>query len=464
MKKILFLISILFSLVGVGQSNVELQIILLESDLVSKAALNQDEFVNWVQKINTEIENHYKEDTEDKEIMLLISLFKDKDPVIEIGSKPELDKSNNKLLLERIATCGTQKSKNVDYALAIGVKVNKGCSKEMDFMPKILFPGEKDYMEFEELSLVEKKISLQNWVNEQVIPLIEYYEINVDEAFQGVYGVGKIIAQKTYLNKDVEALTSQNSTYWRGVLEMEGGNQLIPFTKACMHIVNGEFDKAKSLLFLIGFFSSEGTLPDMYATPINSKLEIIDKELKVQINEGIALHDQGKYKKAVKHYKALLKDFPKSAWLRYELYFSETADLSSDDELIEEWKKAKEVIYANDPMYYMDVRATNGKEAYLLFKRQEIATLFKSQENLKSDFVKYADIALDLGNYGVAAQVYWLVFSYFEKEIYDNRNILAHFLYCLDKLGDTSLKENFEGDFPAEFEKIDEEKNSNYEG
>jgi hypothetical protein len=128
------------------------------------------------------------------------------------------------------------------------------------------------------------------------------------------------------------------------------------------------------------------------------------------------------------------------------------------DEIDNEWNKSKEIIYACDPLYYMNVRAKSGKEGYLLFRRREINMLFNSEENLKADFVKYADIALDLGNYGFAAQLYWLIVGNFSEEDYDNRNILAHYLYCLDKLGDKESIKNFAGDFPTEFGNIEKER------
>jgi tetratricopeptide (TPR) repeat protein len=241
-------------------------------------------------------------------------------------------------------------------------------------------------------------------------------------------------------------------------MEMSPGNQLIPFTKACLLIANGEFDKAKQVLFLIKFFSEDATLPEAYRKELGTKLDLLSQGLADAINKGIALHDKGEYRDAVAHYEELLKSFPKSAWLNYEYFYSKTEGMKNQEESLKEWSKWKPVIYACDPMYHMNVQAQSGKEGYLLFRRQEGNSLFQSKENLKKDFVQYADIAFDLENYGLAAQMYWLMVTHFSEDEYGKRNILAYYLYCLDQLGEKETVKNFKGDFPKEFSKITSER------
>ena len=177
-----------------------------------------------------------------------------------------------------------------------------------------------------------------------------YYETNVDPKFEGVLDVGRILEKGEYFNNDIE----KKSSYWRAIMEMSVGNQLIPFTKICVHIVKGEFDKAKRLLYVIKFFSDESTLSAILHEEISTKINLLTEELSDAINAGIALHDKGKYKEAVSHYETLMKVFPNSAWLNYELYFSKTFDIKDIKEADREWYKSKEIIYSCDPMYHMD--------------------------------------------------------------------------------------------------------------
>jgi tetratricopeptide (TPR) repeat protein len=267
-----------------------------------------------------------------------------------------------------------------------------------------------------------------------------------------------MVSAKSFLNKNTNDYTGKNPDYWRANIEMELGNLLIPFTKVCMYISNGEFDKAERLLFIVNYFSAEGTLPDYLSREISAKLGLLKSEIEAEINQGIKLHDQGLYTEAVALYEDLLTSFPKCAWLNYELYFSKVGAENNEDKRVEEWYKIKPIVYECDPMYPMDINATNGTQSYLMFSRNEIGSLFQSKETANKDFVRYADIALDLGNYEFAAQLYWLIIGNISKEEYDNRDMLAHFLYCLDKLGDKEMIKNFKGDYKKEFAKIEKER------
>jgi hypothetical protein len=458
MKKFLSTILLtIYSAVAFSQSEVELQIQLLTPDQIAEVTLDIEPVLDWVKKVYDEIENNLKNEEGDKEVLIIITLHKDKEPTIDIGARPGIEKSSIDALLTGISKHEAPRTKISDYSFAIIASLNNGCSEEIDYTPAVTLPKYKEYLKYKELDLQGKKNALQTWIQDEVLPVIMYYETTVDSVFKGVLSVGEILKQGKYDNSEINALTDSNPDYWRAIMEMSLGNQLIPFTKVCMHIARGEFDMATRLLFAINLFSDKSTLPAIFHDEISAKLNLLAEDLNLAINEGIALHDKGKYKEAVAHYENLLKIFPRSAWLNYELYYSKTAEMKVDESDME-WDRRKNIIYSCDPMYYMDVRAKSGKEGYLLFRRREVNSLFQSEDSLKADFIRYADIALDLGNYGFAAQLYWLILNYFSEEDYNNRNILAYYLYCLDKLGDTESIKNFQGDFFEEFKNIENER------
>jgi hypothetical protein len=458
MKKFLITIFLtIYSAVAFSQSEVELQIQLLTPDQIAEVTLDIEPVLDWVKKVYDEIENNLKNEEGDKEVLIIITLHKDKEPTIDIGARPGIEESSIDALLAGISKHEAPKTKISDYSFAIIAGLNNGCSEEIDYIPPVTLPKYKEYIKYKELDLQGKRNALQTWIQDEVIPVIMYYETIVDSVFKGVLSVGEILTKGEYNNSEINTLTDYNPDYWRAIMEMSLGNQLIPFTKVCMHIAREEFDNATRLLFVINLFSDKSTLPAIFHDELSAKLTLLEEDLNLAINEGIALHDNGKYKEAVAHYENLLKIFPKSAWLNYEFYYSKTAGMKVDESNME-WDRTKKIVYACDPMYYMDVRARSGKEGYLLFRRREVNSLFQSEDSLKADFIRYADIALDLGNFGFAAQLYWLILNYFSEEDYNNRNILAHYLYCLDKLGDKESIKNFQGDFPEEFKNIENER------
>lgn len=460
MKKLLIVILFLICAnISFGQSKVDLIIQLLTPDLIGEATLDKEPLFDWIKKIKVDIEDHFQKEKGDNDIMIQFTLHRDKQPTMFIGTRPKFNKSSIDELTEKINKYKGPNTKNADYSFLFYIKLNNGCSDTlMAYTPELIFPEDLKLSEFKSLDLENKKKYLQNWMKNEVIPIIAIYETKVDTLYKGVLNIGKLMQEEKFANTDVTTLTNNNSDYWRAVMEMSQGNQLIPFSKICMHLAKGEFDIAKRLLFVIDFFSEKSTLAAIYHENIMTRIKLIDDELNSEINKGIALHDKGKYKNAVSQYENLLKVFPNSAWLNYELYYSKTAEIKDMDEVDKEWNKSKITIYKCDPMYPLNVRAKSGKEGYLLFRRQEINNLFKSNENLKKDFIEYADIAFDLEDYGFSAQLYWLIFSYFDKIDYNDRNILAYYLYSLDKLGDKESIKSFKGNFEKEFNKIEKER------
>ena len=441
-----------------AQSEVSIQIELLTPDIIGGVILEQDSFIEWIKLVNEEIKTECAKESGDKDLIVSITIHSHKDATVELFSLPEIAPSIIKALQKKIASHKSPRTKFNEYSLIIGGKINEGAPSDSDLSSVLVLPYDRKIEAFKALSLVDKQRDIEYWMRKDILPILAHLETNVDSAYLGVLSVGNVVKEGDFLQRSTETVTDENPDYWRATMEMSRGNQLIPFTKACMFLANGEFDKAKRLLDVIGFFYDKSTLPSKFDREISDKLNLYMNELGEEIEKGIALHDAGKFKDAIKLYKKLLKDFSKSAWLNYELYFSKAA--ASGDFGIEgdEWKNAKETIYGCDPMYPLNAQAKSGKEGYRLFRRQEINGLFSSDDELKSDFTKYAYIAFDLENYGFAAQIYWLALSHLAKEDYDERDLLAHFLYCIDKLGDTETIDNFKDDYTAKFAEIEAER------
>lgn len=85
----------------------------------------------------------------------------------------------------------------------------------------------------------------------------------------------------------------------------------------------------------------------------------------------------------------------------------------------------------------------------------ELRSLFRDQRQFVRDLLTQADIALDLGEYGLAAQTYWMLKVNVRPAAYGDRDILAYFLYALEKLGQTHFKVHFKGDHRVSFKAIE---------
>jgi hypothetical protein len=91
----------------------------------------------------------------------------------------------------------------------------------------------------------------------------------------------------------------------------------------------------------------------------------------------------------------------------------------------------------------MNAPARNSTEMYLMAKRHKVNLLFTKQTDVQKNILEYADIALDLKVYGFAAHLYWLILQN-KPDDFKDRDILAHYLYCLEKLGDLAFMDRYQ--------------------
>lgn len=463
MKFIIFILILVCGNAFSQENETELMINLLSNDRIADVNIEQDKFIKSIAKISDYCKLNFNELPKTQKIGILVIVHKLGKPTYKVFSDPKINITLKNKTIKELNELEIENTKLVDFPIFISIN-SKNNGKITDFKD-FISPSELKLTEYKNADLQTKiKLNKEYAINE-ILPILSAYQVIVDEQFAGVKGFGELI-KKTNFNKkqDIQKITSLNNSYWRATLEMDKGNQLIPITKIYTLISQGEFDYAKKYIEILRSFSDPKTISEEYLENLNYRLNLFNQNLEKEIHKGIVEHDKGKYQKAIDIYKDILMIYPNSSWTLYEKYYSENAlklkkeTVSLEDK--KDWDYAKIEIYEHNPLYNMDVRASNGKEGYLLFRRQEISSLFKNKDEKLSDIFKYAEIASDLGIYDFAAQLFWLTATF------DNENSeksINNFLYCLEKLGNTELKSNFKGDFKKIFKQIEKEKQSKME-
>lgn len=458
-KALLYLVLILFTISTFSQAgNPELSINLLTSDQIAKVNLDEEKFINSISKVSEYCSTNFKNLPRTQKIGLFLTIHKTGNPTWKCYSNPKITAEFETKILKELGEIKLENTKLVDYSLFISIN-SKNDGKITDFEDYI-DPLEQKIMVYKEANLKKKLELNKEFATNEVLPILTAYQVIVEDKFEGVKGFGKLLESTNFnQSQNIQNITSLNKNYWRATMEMEVGNQLIPISKIFALVSQGELDYAKKHIEIIRIFSKSKSISDDYLEEINFRINLFENELNKEIEKGIVEHDKGNYQKAIDIYDGILNVYPNSSWTLYEKYFSENAKKLADGKITkdnrEDWDKAKIEIYKHNPLYNMDVRASNGKEAYLMFRRQEIGTLFKNKDERIKDVYKYAEIATDLGVYDFAAQLFWLTVN-FNKD--NTLNSVNNYLYCLDKLGEKELKGNFKGNFEKIFKNIDEQK------
>ena len=457
-KTLLFIFVFSFSYQMWAQSEVITKIRPLTPYPIGEVVLDRESFFQFTQSAKDAIDQHFIKENSGRDVKILIVTHPKDTSTIFIASKPQLPQLLEKRLLSTLKNIDAPLTRISNYSFEVNVQIEGGATDPyLDYTPKLLSPLELEMKDFNSLSLIMKRKTLKRWVFEEVIPVLIYHLTSARENYQAVRDVGEVLLSQRFMEEDIEKLTDQNPAYWQAIIELEKGNQVIPFSKACMQLARGEFDRAIRLLVAIRLFSDRESIPSLYFEEIFQKMASIDQELDKMMNEPLALSVQGKTKQAEKELKQLLLALPQSARIHCELFYIESSGLKSNQAVRKLWDVTKENVLGNDPLYPVKLKSQTATAAYLNQRRIEAATLFQDREQIKADFVNYADISFEIGEYGFAGHLYWLISQYFKEEDFDKRDMTTHFLYCLQKLGDKELILAYEGNYIRQFEKIEKE-------
>lgn len=460
LKNIFFVVILFFVNVSFSQEDKsKLKFNFIENDNIADVNVNQEKFIKSVSQIIEYFNANFKNIPDTQKIGLFINVHVIGNPTYQFFSNPRLEASIENKVLNDLKKFKIENTKILDFPIFISLNTdNKG--DIVDF-PDFDNPVKKRIENYKSASLQEK-LRLNKEFAKNILPVFAAFQINVEDKFQGVKNFGKILQNTNFQeNVDVHKLTSLNSNYWRGTLEMSNGNLLFPVTKIFALTSQGELDYAYKYIEIFESFTDKESMATFYINEMKARINLFNEEFNNEIQKGIVFHDNREFQKAIDFYNNLLNIYPNSSWCLYEKYFSENAKEIAEKKIEEKsrvnWDKSKIEIYKHNPLYNMDVRASTPKEGYLFYRRIEISELFKNDKMFLSDLYKYAEIATDLGVPDFAAQLFWLTASYGNDEKMQEKSI-NNFLYCLEKLGVNDLKSNFKGNFDKIFKDIEKEK------
>ena len=233
---------------------------------------------------------------------------------------------------------------------------------------------------------------------------------------------------------DVAKLTDRNPVYWSTVTILPKGVELAMLIKTVLYAANGSLDMASRYLLLVRLSSLPNAPGYDVLTELHPRLSMINRDIVKRMRQGISLHDQGRYNEAIGVYESVLVDHPQSAWATYQIWFARMHGNMVNVE--RDWPAVAKQLYTFDPLFDMQTKSRNDKEAFQMLRRLDTRGMFVDSQKFLPDVAKRADIALDLDAYGMAGDLYWLWVKHADtsKGSAATKLPLTHFLYCVDRL------------------------------
>lgn len=444
------------------QTPVRLKIENFTDDMVTFATLDTNVLYRWNRRVKASVKAFLSLEKGNHDVMVLVTLPKNKSAFVEISSRPQLSPERTAHLIKRIESLSSPPySKLTEYSYLINAQVGQGCQNpQLKFLPKIALPEEKVRAKFEAADLAGKVKLFENWVVEDVLPVLCYYEDSLRTQLKGVNAIGDILRSGIYKDSSTHVLTVANPVYWRATMEIGSGNGLIILSKICLHVIKGEYDLAQRYLNVAQVFPEQNSMALNFYKQFDFRMQWLFDDLQAVVRKGKKFQEQGDFESAALFFEEQLNILPRSAVFNYQKYYSRSLLMTeyAPEDIIQLWNDCKTTVYSCDPLFNMPMPTHSSKDVYLMSKRHEINLLFNNQHTIQNRILEYADIALDLEVYGFAAHLYWLIIGN-KPDDFTERDILAHYLYCLERLGDTENIRSFEKEYTHQkFKRIERER------
>jgi tetratricopeptide (TPR) repeat protein len=408
-------------------------------------------------------------------VLVQITLTPDAPPRLEFAGRPALSPEFTDKLRLRLADLPDLRAPLCSVCLRIQTpgETASPLTEVGTFIPRLFPPDEAALNRYIAADLATQYAELRAWSRHYAIPLLAEHAAASDPQYAGVVALGHRLGSLGPDGPiDTDALTYRNPDYWRAVMEMAPGDLLVAVMPIFLHAAAGEIDRASTLLAVLPSFSRDGTLARQLINDFAARLGPFRRQLTTAVERGKAFHDDGKFDEAIAQHERVLAAYPNSAWARYERFFSIiTRDgLDSRKKLKRAnklWLEIAPEVYRCNPLYTSQFGASKGRSVGAMLDRLTIHRLAnKPPADLGERLGNFADAALRLQDYGTAALIYWsslgtehefkgLSFRDDQPVPLSKDDVLARYLYCLEKLGVPQWKGEFAGDYSRAFRQLD---------
>ena len=426
--------------------------------------IDKDSLVPWVKPIFEVLDRRFEGEARPRTIVFVARLHADRPAEVFVSGRPALADEETRAVLAAADTARSPRTRVVDGTFRIVAKVNGGTRDDSGpLIPPLPKPGEARFARLTPLSPSGKIAAMQEWARTEALPLLAAFARNRDrpgdEAIRRLGEALKAVPRRGPI--DVAALTEKSRDYWRAMMKAPAGDPLVPAAQVALLVAEGHLRRAKRIADAMAPFDDREWGSSFVLIEFRSRMTQFEKEVDQRIREGISLNDRGRFDEALRIYDAVLKEDPQSPRAIYERFHTmqmKALRKEPPGDPAEGWPEVRKAILHADPMFATMAVATSPDEAYDMFRRKETEGLFQDRESFGPDVVRYADIALDLGQPALAATLYWNVLRNMPPSTYGDRKLIEDVLYCLERAGLGDLKAPFPVDHAAEFRRIDAER------
>lgn len=426
------------------------RLIYITHHTISEVCFDRGRFVSFTSRQIKVLESFQQKLKTPHHLIVQTIIRKDTSPVFFLAACPELNQAEENELLAELGKIKPVKSYLIDFVYAIELLDKRKTKDTTDvYLPPVRNPLVEAENNFMKASLEGKIFYLKEKARNEALPVLSAFASSSHQRYQDVISIGNRINKvMKNSNPDVDSMTTYNPRYWKALIEMMPDNYLLYAIKIYLLISNGELDKAYRLLSVLDLFKKNNSIADYYLDEL-IWLHVIFRQQDLLLDSVQKLIDQQQFHQAQEKLHHLLDIFPTSAlaWNK-QLVLNQAEGKEYDFDI-------ETLINRYDPVLCPHVDSLRMSSDRICQLKKEADSLFQNRAAFHRDFMRYADISLQSGDYDFAAHLYWLAITHFSDKEAGRDNLNAYFLYCLDKLGHHDLVLQLDADAYRKFQDIE---------
>ncbi len=317
----------------------------------------------------------------------------------QFTAKPALTDSTEEALQKMLMSISPITSLYLHFSTEYSITLNGGCGdRGLDYAPILENQFEVEKRSYENGDLKQNFDLIQNWVRLGAFPVMVQILNEKPEELKSIFGAFELKAENIIYHLEERKFFSPV------LLELYPKNpQLIPALKVMLLVVEGRFAYAETYKQMIYQFEEEGTLLRYLLDELTWRMGYYFEVESELVKSALIPKENGNDKVALLD--SILAINKNSAVALYHSIDQSIPPLLStypDRELIIQ-------LYESNPMFSGILKPYSKKKAYHNHLRKLTHDLFIDAETFDEGFPIYAEIALELGAYEFAGDLYWML-------------------------------------------------------
>ncbi|NOQ72574.1 MAG: hypothetical protein GQ574_11260 [Crocinitomix sp.] len=404
---ILFLFLNCFS--GSMAATVKLDVNFIDHEKLLQHNFDPRTYANYQQAFQDSISLFFNDFKAGQNVKIIQTLDPNLFPFYSFSAKPALHDTVRHALQKTLMSIRPITSLYLPFSSEIIVTINGGCKdRGLDYSPQLTNPLKLRQSKYEYGSLQQNFDFLKDWIDLGALPILKkILESDIERrGIQLTIEERKAFAtQEDGVDANFISADARSARYYGAMLKLRLNNSPLIVFRAMETAYSGRISYAQRTLQMVYQFESNNSLLRYVMDAFNWRMNYYLQKEQGLLQNVSSTHNAERDEADLEVIRQILTINSMSSNALTRLFTL----VHGTHYAVYPWTTEQINFKASDPMHADTIPALFKEQAYFNSLRASTTEMFIDAETFDDDFPKYAEIALKLGDYDFAADLYWLL-------------------------------------------------------